>query len=76
MVFTLEFFRIRPSDTAHAMLDRVLQAVPDLDAAKVTAQSIFENMDTPQKPDGFRILDESGAEVFACSGDDAAQPGN
>ena len=39
--------------------------MPDLDAAKVRAQSMFENMDLPQKPDGFRILDEGGKEVFA-----------
>jgi hypothetical protein len=65
MVFTFEFFRIRGSDNAHATLDRVLQNVPDLDAAKVRAQSMFENMDLPQKPDGFRILDEGGKEVFA-----------
>jgi hypothetical protein len=26
---------------------------------------MFENMDLPQKPDGFRILDEGGKEVFA-----------
>jgi hypothetical protein len=63
MVFTFEFFRIRCSDT----LDRVLQNVPDLDAANVRAQSMFENMDLPQKPDGFRILDEGGKEVFASS---------
>jgi hypothetical protein len=56
MIFTFEFFRIRCSDNAHATLDRVLQNVPDLDAAKVRAQSMFENMDLPQKPDGFRIF--------------------
>ena len=64
MVFTFEFFRIRCSDNAHATLDRVLQNGPDLDAAKVRAQSMFENMDLPQKPDGFRILDEGRKEAF------------
>jgi hypothetical protein len=26
---------------------------------------MFENMGLPQKPDGFRILDEGGKKVFA-----------
>ena len=34
------------------------------DAAMMKARSLFESLDLPQKPDGVRILDESGAEVF------------
>ena len=64
MVFTFEVFRIRASDNAHAILDRVDQHVADLDAAKVRAQSMFENMDMPQRPDGYRILNEGGTELF------------
>jgi hypothetical protein len=63
--FTIEFFRIRASDDAHALLDRVVHVVPDLEAAKVRAQSLFETLDMPQRPDGLRILDDGGAEVFA-----------
>ena len=65
MVFTFEFFRIRPDDRAHAMLDRISQIAPDFEAAKVKARSLFETLDLPQKPDGVRILDEGGAEIFA-----------
>ena len=64
MVFTFEFFRIRPGDSAHAMLDRTSQIAPDIEAAKVKARSLFETLDLPQKPDGVRILDECGAEIF------------
>ncbi len=64
MVFTFEFFRIRPSDKAHAMLERVSQVAPDFEAAKVRAKSLFETWDMPQAPDGVRILDEGGSEVF------------
>jgi hypothetical protein len=64
MIFTVEFFRIRPSDDAHATLDRLSVIVDDLDAAKVKARSLFETMEMPQKPDGLRILDEGGCEVF------------
>jgi hypothetical protein len=64
MIFTIEFFRIRPNDDAHATLDRLSLIVDDLDAAKVKARSLFETLEMPQKPDGLRILDESGCELF------------
>jgi hypothetical protein len=67
---TIEFYRIRPCDDAHATLDRITQIVPDLDGAKVRAKLFFETLDMPQTPDGLRILDSEGAEVFAWS------PGN
>jgi hypothetical protein len=65
--FTIEFFRIRASDGAHAMLARISQDVPDLKAAKVRAISLFESLDMPQSPDGLRILNSAGIEVFAWS---------
>ena len=64
MQFTIEFFRIRASDGAHATLARISQDVPDLEAAKVRAISLFENLDMPQSPDGLRILNSAGIEVF------------
>ena len=62
---TIEFYRVRPGDSAHAMLDRITQIVPDLASAKVRARSLFETLDMPQTPDGLRILDRDGIEVFA-----------
>jgi hypothetical protein len=56
MIFTIEFFRIRLNDDAHATLDRLSMIVDDLDAAKVKARSLFETL---EMPDGLRILDES-----------------
>lgn len=64
MHITIEFFRIRPGDDAEALLDRFQQVVPDFEAAKVRAKSLFENWDMPQRPDGLRIIGEDGAEVF------------
>jgi hypothetical protein len=61
--FTIEFYRIRDRDEAHATLDRVSVTTADLDAAKVKAVSMFNNRDMPQKPDGFRILDHAGDEL-------------
>ena len=54
MIFTIEFFRIRPNDDARATLDRLSAIVDDLDAAKMKARSLFETLEMPQKPDGLR----------------------
>jgi hypothetical protein len=64
MHFAVEFFRIRPGDNAHAVLERISQDVATLEDAKVRARSLFETLDMPQAPDGLRILDGAGAEVF------------
>jgi hypothetical protein len=64
-MFMIEFFRIRDMDEAHATLDRVEYDTTDLEDAKVRAQSLFETLNMPQKPDGLRILDQSGDEVFS-----------
>jgi len=64
MTFTIEFFRIRESDKAHAMLDRITHVASDLERVKVKAKSHFETLDMPQKPDGLRILDADDHEVF------------
>ena len=63
MQFTFEFFRIRPSDGAHATLARVSHEASNLDDAKTRAISLFETLDMPQTPDGLRIMDSDGAEV-------------
>jgi hypothetical protein len=64
MMFAIEFFRIRESDNAHARLDRITHIASDLESAKVKAKSLFDTLNLPQNPDGLRILDEAGHEVF------------
>jgi hypothetical protein len=66
-MFTIEFFRIREVDDAHATLERVEHDTNDLEDAKVRAQSLFETLDMPQKPDALRIVDRNGDEVFFWS---------
>ncbi|MCB5176918.1 hypothetical protein [Microvirga lenta] len=66
-MFIIEFFRVRDTDEAHAILDRVEHDTTDLDDAKVRALSLFETLDMPQKPDALRILDHTGDEVFVWS---------
>ncbi len=64
MMFTIEFFRIREKDDARAVLDRLTHIATDLESAKVKAKSLFETLSMPQNPDGLRILDQAGEEVF------------
>ncbi|HLM39762.1 MAG TPA: hypothetical protein VK434_09240 [Microvirga sp.] len=64
-MFIIEFFRLRDADGAEATLDRVEHDTSDLEQAKVRAQSLFETLDMPQRPDALRITDRDGAEVFA-----------
>ena len=42
MIFTIEFFRIRKEDNAHATLARVTHIASDLESAKVKARSLFD----------------------------------
>jgi hypothetical protein len=70
MNFTIEYFRIRTSDEAHATLDRISVVADSLDAAKVKAQSLFYTLDMPQKPDGLRILDQVKRELYVWTPDD------
>jgi hypothetical protein len=64
MNFTIEFFRTRSNDEAHATLDRISIVADNLDAASVKAKSLFDTLDMPQKPDGLRILDQVKRELF------------
>ncbi|MBL0407829.1 hypothetical protein JKG68_28390 [Microvirga aerilata] len=66
-MFIIEFFRVRGTDEAHAILDRVEHDATDLDDAKVRALSLFETLEMPQKPDALRIMDHNGDEVFVWS---------
>lgn len=72
MNFTIEFFRTRPGDEAHAILDRISIVADNIDAATVKAKSLFDTLDMPQKPDGLRILDQVKRELFVWPDDDNA----
>lgn len=67
MMFIIEFFRVRDTDEARAVLARVGHDTTDLDDAKVRALSLFETLNMPQKPDALRIMDHKGDEVFVWS---------
>lgn len=64
MTYTIEFFRIRERDNAHATLDRITHIASDLESAKTKAKSLFKTLNLPQTPDGLRILDGDGHQVY------------
>lgn len=68
--FTIEFFRVRLRDEAHATLDRISIIADDLDSATIKAKSLFDTLEMPQKPDGLRILDQVSRELFSWKPDD------
>jgi hypothetical protein len=68
--FYHQFFRTRPSDEAHATLDRISIAADNLAAATVKAKSLFDTLGMPQKSDGLRILDLVKRELFVWKPDD------
>ncbi|WP_026606780.1 hypothetical protein [Methylocapsa acidiphila] len=67
--FTIEFFRVRLCDEAHATLDRIAIIANDLDSATIKAKSLFDTLEMPQKPDGLRILDQVNHVLFAWKPD-------
>ena len=48
------------------MLARVTHVASNLESAKVKARPLFDvgTLDMPQNPEGLRILDKDGNEVF------------
>jgi hypothetical protein len=48
MQFTIEFFRLREEDDAHATLDRITHIGTDLEAVKVKAKSLFKTLNAAE----------------------------
>src|SRR6185503_4061845 len=58
MQFTIEFFRLREEDDAHATLDRITQIGTGLEAVKVKAKSLFKTLNMPTMPnDGSDLVE-------------------
>ncbi len=51
-------------------LDRITHIASDLESVKVKAKSLFETLNLAQNPDGLRILDQGGHEVFFWTPED------
>jgi hypothetical protein len=64
MEFAIEFVRVRESDGAYAVLDRVQYFSDDYQKVIPRAKYLFLIADLVQKPDGLRILDDRGYELL------------
>ena len=64
MKIVIEFYRIRETDKAHAMIDRETADAANLDDAIEIAQRLAETFNMPQKPDAMSISDGDGNQLY------------
>jgi|SoimicmetaTmtLMB_FD_contig_81_8275_length_536_multi_1_in_0_out_0_1 hypothetical protein len=55
---------IEPRGDAGRIPDRTTHVATDLENDKVRAKSLFATLNLPQDPDGLRVSDQGGNEVF------------
>jgi uncharacterized protein YeaC (DUF1315 family) len=63
MKITIEFYRTRDLDDAHAVLGRVSREAYDLDDAVEVARTLLSTLEMPQWPDAMTISDAEGKEL-------------
>jgi hypothetical protein len=63
MKVSIEFYRTRDCDEAHAVLGRVTREADDLDDAVAVARSLLANLEMPQWPDALTIWGANGKEL-------------
>jgi len=63
MKVSIEFYRTRDCDAAHAVLSRVTREAYDLDDAVAVARSLLASLEMPQWPDAMTISDANGTEL-------------
>ncbi len=66
MRIVIEFYRIRETDDAHALVGRATAEAADLDNAIEIARQLWQSLDMPQRPDAMAISDGKGNKL--CSG--------
>ncbi len=69
MEVSIEFYRTRAQDTAHAVVARVDHHAADLDDAVAFARSLLADLDMPQRPDAVAIYDLDGAQLYSFTFD-------
>jgi hypothetical protein len=63
MKISIEFYRRRDRDDAHAVLGRVSREAHDLEEAVAMARSLLVTLEMPQWPDAVTISDAGGNEL-------------
>ncbi|MBD0413072.1 hypothetical protein [Oryzicola mucosus] len=79
MKVTIEFYRTRAEDDAHAIVGREVTEAHDLDDAIRITRLLTLTLDMPQKPDAVAISDAFGKRIYlavleAGAGPEGAPP--
>jgi hypothetical protein len=64
MDVTIEFYRTRERDEAHAVLGRVERQAVDVAGAIEIARSLLFTLEMPQQPDAVAIYDAGGKQLY------------
>jgi hypothetical protein len=65
MKITIEFYRTREADDAHAVVGRETADVIDLDEAIHIARLLSLTLNMPQRPDAMSISDSKGNRLYS-----------
>ena len=66
MKVVIEFFRLRKTDKAHAVIGRETVDAVDRDDAIAIAGRLLDTLGMPQRPDGMTITEAGGAALHSC----------
>ena len=75
MKVVIEFYRIRESDNAHAVVGQEMAEASDRDAAIKKAHELAETLNMPQRPDGMLIADGEGNKIYSYTFEKARSAG-
>lgn len=64
MKIVIEFYRIRETDNAHAVIGQETADAANLDDAIEIAQRLAKTLNMPQQPDAMSISDSDGNELY------------
>lgn len=64
MKIVIEFYRIRETDNAQAIIGQEIADVANLDDAIEIAQRLAKTLNMPQQPDAMSISDGAGNELY------------
>jgi len=65
MKIVIEFYRIRETDKAHAVIGQEIAEAANLDDAIEIAWRLSRSLNMPQRPDAMSISDSVGNELYA-----------
>lgn len=66
MKVVIEFFRLRETDKAHAVVGRETADALDRDDAIAIARRLLDTLGMPQRPDGMTITEAGGTVFHSC----------